>query len=318
MNRSADCALALAELFKDNDGVLDAASVLRFMTREELRWRITSGRWQRPCSGVVVAQSGPLTSDQTSRIALHWAGAGSALAGLTAARLDRFKWYNDRLPKSGGPVYLLVPSHRKLRADRAGLSLVVHYSTRMGPEDIHPVLEPRRSRIARSLVDAAVWAPNERLALGMLAAGVQQNRVRIEDLRAVVERSLKLYRRNLIIEGLADIGGGAQALSELDFTRKVVRAYHLPEPERQSARRDSRGRRRYLDVVWDRWKIAVEIDGTQHTEDPLQRWEDMARDIDLQIDGYRVLRFPAWVVRTKPDYVARTTLEALHRSGYQK
>jgi very-short-patch-repair endonuclease len=43
----------------------------------------------------------------------------------------------------------------------------------------------------------------------------------------------------------------------------------------------------------------------------------MERDIDLSLDGYQTLRFPAWLVRTNPEYVARKILEALRRAGYQ-
>jgi very-short-patch-repair endonuclease len=68
-------------------------------------------------------------------------------------------------------------------------------------------------------------------------------------------------------------------------------------------------------VAWDDCKIAVEIDGAQHTEDPLQRWDDMERDIDLMLDGYRTLRFPAWLVRKNPGYVAHRILEALSTAG---
>jgi hypothetical protein len=38
------------------------------------------------------------------------------------------------------------------------------------------------------------------------------------------------------METLGDIGGGSRALSELDFTRLVVRTFELPEPSRQAAR----------------------------------------------------------------------------------
>ena len=116
---------------------------------------------------------------------------------------------------------------------------------------------------------------------------------------------------------LDDVMGGAQALSELDFTRQVVRAYRLPEPSRQAARRDSRGRRRWTDVMWDDCKVAAEIDGAQHTEDPLQRWDDMERDNDLNVDGYRTLRFPAWLVRQHPELVARQIRRALRGAGYR-
>ena len=64
-------------------------------------------------------------------------------------------------------------------------------------------------------------------------------------------------------------------------------------------------------------KVAAEIDGAQHTEDPLQRWDDMERDNDLSVDGYRTLRFPAWLVRQHPELVARQIRRALRAAGYR-
>jgi hypothetical protein len=307
----------LLEELKRRSGVLDVATAAKFMRRGHIRWRIESGRWQRPYRGIILAQSGPPTERQALRIAHLWAGPGAVVGGITAATLEGFEWSADKRTTAKPPVHLILPPGSP-RKPPGGINVVVHYSKFLGPENVHPLHEPPRTRIERSLVDAASWAPNQRLALAVLAAGVQQGMARVDRLRAVVDRNERLYRRRLIIEALADIEGGAQALSELDFTRKVVRAFCLPEPERQSARRDSRGRRRFLDVVWDRWKIVVEIDGAQHTEDPLQRWDDMERDIDLQIEGYRVLRFPAWVVRTHPEFVARKILESLQSAGYRR
>jgi hypothetical protein len=159
--------------------------------------------------------------------------------------------------------------------------------------------------------------PTDRGAVAILAAAVQQRLVRADDLRQVTDRVNMFRRRKLITETIDDVAGGSQALSELDFIRQVVHAFRLPEPSRQVARRDARGRRRWTDVMWDEYKIVVEIDGAQHTEDPLQRWDDMERDIDLGLDGYLALRFPAWLVRKAPEYVADRILEALRRAGYQ-
>jgi hypothetical protein len=97
--------------------------------------------------------------------------------------------------------------------------------------------------------------------MAVLAAGVQQGLVRVDDLRLVANRTETLHRHKLIIEVLGDIAGGSQAISELDFMRLVVRAFGLPEPSRQEARRDQRGRRRWIDAAWDDCKVAVEIDG---------------------------------------------------------
>jgi very-short-patch-repair endonuclease len=306
-----------AEVVEHHEGVLSTATVLKFLTENQLRWQVTSGRWQKPIRGVVVAQSGPLTDRQTLRAALLRAGPRAVLAGLTAARLDGLTGFGDRVSFANGPIHLLVPNGYKRRTAPLGLTVVTHYSRSLTSEDVHPTREPKRTRMARSLVDAAAWMPTDRGAMGILAAGVQQRLARVDDLSQVVDRIETLRRRALMTGILVDIAGGAQALSELDFTRQVVRRHRLPEPSRQVARRDERGRQRWIDVSWDDWKIAVEIDGAQHA-DPLQRWDDMERDNGLKIDGYRTLRFPAWLVRQDPEYVARKILEALQAGGYRR
>jgi Protein of unknown function (DUF559) len=303
------------EVLTDHEGVLGISLALRFMTESQLRWQITSGRWQKPARGVVVAQSGPLTDRQLLRAALLRAGPQATLAGLTAARLEGLKGFDDKRPIDESPIYLLVPTGYKRRTPPLGLYVVTHYSRALTDLDVHPTRQPRRTRAARSLIDAAAWMATDRGAAAVLSAGVQQGLARAADLQLVAGRMEGLHRRKLIIEALGDIAGGSQALSELDFIRLVVRPFGLPEPSRQSPRRDRRGRKRWIDAAWDECKIAVEIDGAQHTEDPLQRWDDMERDIDLMLDGYLTLRFPAWLVRKNPEYVARRILEALGKAG---
>jgi very-short-patch-repair endonuclease len=310
-------SVGLSYLLDDHDGVLSTSDILGFMTRKQLRWQISTGHWQKPAHGVVVAQSGPLTERQLLRATLLRAGPQAALAGLTAARLDGFTGFGDKVSPIERPVYLLAPYGYKRRTPPLGLTVVTHYSQALTDLDVHPERQPRRTRIARSLIDAAAWMPTDRGAMAILAAGVQQRLVRAQDLSQVTDRLGALHRRKLIGETIGDIAGGSQALSELDFTRQVIRAFRLPEPSRQAARRDARGRRRWTDVMWDDYKIVVEIDGAQHTTDPLQRWDDMERDLDLGLGGYQTLRFPAWLVRTKPEYVARKILETLRRAGYQ-
>jgi hypothetical protein len=160
--------------------------------------------------------------------------------------------------------------------------------------------------------------PTDRGAAAGRCRGVQQGLARVGDLRLVTDRLETVRRHKLIIDVLGHIAGGAQAISELDFLRLVVRPFGLAEPSRQAARRDRQGRRRWIDAAWDDRKVAVEIDGAHHTEDPLQRWHDMERDIDLMHDGYQTLRFPAWLVRKNPEYVARRILEALRRDVPQQ
>ncbi|HXL92429.1 MAG TPA: DUF559 domain-containing protein [Streptosporangiaceae bacterium] len=314
MNLTRDRAALLDELLAETDNVLETATLLTRLTAGELRWRLTSGRWQQPFKGAIVAHNGPLTDQQMLRLALLRTGPGAVLAGLTAARLDGLSGFGDKVPLAQSPVHVINTSHRR-PAEQPGLNLVVHLVTDLDPDDVHPLRQPRRTRIPRSLVDAAAWMPTERGTMAILAAGVQQRLAPTQVLRAAVTSRPRLRRRRLMAATLGDIEGGAEALSELDFLHLVVRAFKLPEPDCQVPRRDDRGRRRWLDVTWENWKVVAEIDGTQH-EEPLQRWDDMDRDIDLQVNGgYIVLRIPAWVVRRHPAHVARRIREALQKHG---
>lgn len=296
----------LEELLTCQDGVLDSGSALAYMTPDALRWRLKSGRWQQPCRGIVVAQSGSLSSLQMLRVAVLWAGTGSALGGLTAARLHGFRGFDDK----AGQIHLIRPPGRARRKTRPPLQLAVHYSSKLTAADIHPMRQPPRTRIARSLLDAAAWMATDRGARAVLAAGVQQRLVRATDLMAEVERHERLHRRQLIRTTLADIDGGSHALSELDFTNLVVRKFGVQEPSRQVARLDAQGRRRWLDAYWERARLVVEIDGAAHL-DALQYWDDMDRANDLTLEHCKVMRFPAWVVRYQPEHVAATIKRAL-------
>lgn len=190
-----------------HEGVIDTSQALRFLTRSELRWQIASGRWQKPVRGVVVAQSGPLTDRQMLRAAVLRAGPRAALAGVTAARLDGFTGFSDKLPFADYPIHLVVPYGYKKRTPPPGLTWVTHYSQMLTDADVHPARQPRRTRIARSLVDAAAWMATDRGAMAVLAAGVQQRLVRADDLRQVVDRIGTLHRRQLILATLHDVAG---------------------------------------------------------------------------------------------------------------
>ena len=57
-------------------------------------------------------------------------------------------------------------------------------------------------------------------------------------------------------------------------------------------------------------KLIVEIDGFWHT-DAATWWADMSRDNDFTVTGYRVIRFPAFAIRTAPARVAHQIQTAL-------
>src|SRR5215472_50613 len=123
---------AIGALIDEHNGVLAVSTLLGCVTRDEIRWQVNSGRWQRPCRGVVVAHSGELTDEQVLRVALMHAGPCAVLAGLTAARLDGFKGFGDKRSVRDGPIYLLAPPGYTRRNAPLDLNVVQHYSRRLG------------------------------------------------------------------------------------------------------------------------------------------------------------------------------------------
>jgi hypothetical protein len=295
----------LAEMCARQAGVLTISAAFQFMGEPAVRWRLASGRWRRVCPDVIVTQTGPLSEQQRLWVAVLAAGDGAVLAGLTAARLDGLDGFTDRR------IHVLIPESRQTR--KVLRDVVVRRSVRLGAGDVHPARQPPRTRLARSVVDGAAWAATDRLARAILAAGVQQRLVRPADLRQVVDGCPRVRRRALIRATLADVAGGAEALSELDFS-DLVRRYGLPEPDRQGRRVDAQGNR-WLDAVWEWARLVAEIDGRWHM-DAGAWWADMERDNELTVDGYRVLRFPAFAVRDSPEAVARQLAQALRRAGW--
>jgi hypothetical protein len=194
------------------------------------------------------------------------------LGGLTAARLDGLAGFDD------GRVHVVVPEPHKVPAKLPGPT-VVHRSRVLGPTDVHPVRRPPRTRTPRSILDAATWMRTENGTRAVLAAGVQQRLVRADDLTAALARRGIVPQRALIRATIADIAGGAQALSELDFCR-LTRRFGLPEPTRQALRKDKRGRVRWLDACWEEARVVVEVDGLWHM-DATAWWADMHRDNEL-------------------------------------
>lgn len=268
---------------------------------------VDKGRWQRPFRTVIVTHSGPLTHDQQLLAALITCGEGAVLGGLAAAGLDGMIGYD------GTQIDVLVPEQRNRRPAQG---VVLHRSRFLTSEAVHPLRLPPRTRLPRSLVDAASWASTDLRARAILAAGVQQRLARPGDLREVVETLTRLRRRSLILETINDVEGGSHSTYELDFLR-MCRRFHLPLPDRQVRRADTAGRSRYLDSEFDAYKLVVEIDGMQHME-VHSWWADLLHVAELQVEGRTVLRYPGFIVRHQPEVPAAHIGDFMRRVDRQR
>lgn len=297
----------LARLLDEQDGVA-ARSQLRAngVSRHTVRSQARARRWRVMGPRVVVTTTGPLTWRQRCWVGLLHAGSGAALAGVTAARLSGLRSRESNL------IHVLIP----INASATSLpGLVLHRSRLLGPADVHPMWAPRRTRLPRSIIDAAVWAKDHDEAIAVVAAAVQQRLARPRELRGVLQRPGRLPRRRLLLLAVGDMEGGSQSLAEIDFFRLCRRA-GLPRPDRQTVRRDVDGRRRYLDVDWDSYRLTAEVDGDSHRM-VLAWWADMDRQNEVALGDRRVLRFPAMAARLAADRVLDQVARGLRLGGWR-
>lgn len=97
--------------------VLTWAAAVGKLGESAVRWRVRSGRWQRPCRGVLITHSGPVSDDEALWVAVLAMSGGAVLGGLTAARLDGLAGFEDRV------IHLLVPASRVVRIDLPGVAV---------------------------------------------------------------------------------------------------------------------------------------------------------------------------------------------------
>lgn len=104
-------------------------------------------------------------------------------------------------------------------------------------------------------------------------------------------------------------------MGELDVTL-ALRERGFPEPDRQVVRRRPSGTE-YLDVRFDRYRVALEIDGEQHDELD-QRVADVLRDWTLVAEGDAALRLPLQVWRVAQSQVLDRLEQVLVARGWRR
>lgn len=220
----------LASLAEQQSYVLRRDQLCRAcLSWDALQAQLTAGRWRTSGPVVVVLHNGPLTPLQRMWVAVLAAGPDGALCGLTAAALDGLTGWSDDV------VHLLVRRGARPAAT-PGVPVHVHESRRYRPaDDRHPLRLPPRTRTERSLVDAAVWMRSPRRACGLIVAGVQQRLATAAGLATTLAAAGRVRHRRVLTAVLADVAGGAEALSELDFAA-FCRRHGFPEPTRQAVR----------------------------------------------------------------------------------
>jgi very-short-patch-repair endonuclease len=300
------------QLLLAQDHVLARAQALSAgMTEDAWQWWIERGGAQRLLPGVAVGHRGEPSRRQCAWAAVLHCGAGAALTG-DMALIE----HGMRLSSPPTAVHVAVPPERVVRR---GAVLALDVPLPVVPQRCkgldawrHPVRQPPTVRVPVAALHAAAHARSDRAAEWRIAAVAQQRLTTVQHLRDALEQMPRLPRRALVTATLLDVEHGAHAGSELAFLR-LLRKHGLPEPDRLQRLVRADGKR-YLDVWWERQRVAVEVDGAHHVE--VGQWDDdVLRANDVVIverhDRVLLLRFTTGNLRHDERAVVRQLRAAL-------
>jgi hypothetical protein len=270
------------------------------VSRGHRRAQVAAGRWRAIPGKAVIRHTGPLSGESAHRAALIEVGPGARLGGISALEVDGLTGFDE--PR----VHIWVPKgHRKQAPTELAGEICLHETRRWTTADCVEFGLPR-SRRAVATVQAALWARSVRQAALCLVMPVQQRLVRVEEVALELARVRRHAFRSVLTTVIEDIAGGAQSLNEVDFASECRRR-GLPEPNRQVVRRLPGGRV-FLDVRWDEYRVAVEVNGAGHDRlDVALR--DEVRLVDLQAQGDAAIPLSVLTLRVNPE----PFFAALHR-----
>ncbi|GAB2991048.1 type IV toxin-antitoxin system AbiEi family antitoxin domain-containing protein [Nocardioides montaniterrae] len=231
--------------------------------------------------GVLINHTGTPTWEQRA-----WAAVlacwPAALRAESAQRASSLRLMTG--PDDGRPIELMVPASRSLRPP-AG---VVVRRSRSFDQQVDMTALPPRQHTTDWVLDLADEAPREIDAIASIADAVGAQRLRPDEALAALARRTRSRRRAFIAAVLADARDGACSVLEQRYLQRVERAHGLPSADRQ-VRAAAKGTI-YRDVVYQRFRTVVELDGRLHHTRAGDRDRDLDRDLDAAVGGLLTLR----------------------------
>jgi hypothetical protein len=274
------------------------------LSTKAVRGRVESGRWQSPYRGVFVTFSGPLPLRTREFAALLYAGPGSALSHDSAG----FRW---RVCSDPGVIHITTTYANHVKPQPG---LVIHRSRTLSQADIHPSLEPRRTRIERTVLDLLAEKTTVDGALSLVADAVRQQQTTAARLGDALRPRPRTRWRSEILTALPDLNAGAHSLLELRDAA-IRRRHGLPMGNRQHQRLIDGSE--YLDVLIPEWQMHVEYDGQLGHNRAIETWRDMRRDNRSERQQLRHLRYGWADMLGRPCAVAVEQAIILRQQGWR-
>jgi hypothetical protein len=239
-----------------------------------MRNRVNDGRWQRPYRAVYATFSGELGREAGWWAALRRAGEGATLSHQTAA--ERHRLIDEPRPGDPAPaVHITVPASRRPGQLGNIPGVVIHRSHAIA-RTRHPAMSPPCTRVEDTVLDLIETTQSFDEAYNWICRAIGRRRTTAARIRATMDERTRMRWRQDLELALGDAGEGALSLLEYRYVRYVERPHGLPVAKRQQ-RIQQRTGNRYLDNLYEEYRVCVELDGAAaHPVD--EQWRDKRRD----------------------------------------
>lgn len=258
------------------------------VSRQTVRRRLSSARWQRPCPTVVCRTTGTMTRHQWMLTALAHGGPGAMISHETAGSFWGFG-------ANAGPTHVTVPHGRRRESNAA---VRVHQSLRpCVPRLVEDLWVTPPTRTA---VDMALCLTSFSGVVAHFGTVMQKGRVSLDELAHELDLAPSRGSR-LPRAALADLAAGSRSAGESRLLHLMRRA-GIPLPEMNAPVTTALGTR-YVDALWRSLGKGVEVDGQAFHLDAAAWQADLARQNAIQSTGIVLLRIAARRLWTEPDAV---------------
>ena len=171
----------------------------------------------------------------------------------------------------------------------------------------------RRGRGSRTVLDLAQVSANLDEAFDWLCRAVGRRITSTDLICDALARRPRVRWRADLMASLDDVADGARSVLERRYIAGVERRHGFPKARRQ-VRTVIDGQTRYVDNLYDKASLAVELDGSA-SHPPEQRWADSRRDNAHARLGIVTVRYNWADVTQRPCFVAAQVADLLQARG---
>lgn len=231
--------------------------------------RVRYGDWQRLQRGVYATYTGDPTREAQLWAALLRAGSGAVLSHYTAAER------HGLLGQPSGLIHVTVPETRN--PSRCGRipGVVIHRSDAI-MRTCHPAMTPPCTRVEDTVLDIIKISGSFDAKYDWICRAIGNRRTTAERLLAALGERKRYPKRRETQVMLGFAREGILSWLEYQWASGVERPHGLPSARRQVRITQETGNR-YLDNLYEGYRICVELDGrVAHPES--EQWRDKARD----------------------------------------